>query len=69
MFHSLFQVVPSESHENGQTNEEEEMETTEDDSQLRASTDERKNSVCEEASEAQMSVKPDGEAEKGKQPP
>lgn len=68
MFPSLFQVVPSESHENGQTNEEEDMETPEDESQHRASSDKRKSSVCEETSEAQVSVQQEGEAEKGEQP-
>lgn len=61
-------MVPSESHENGQANEEEEMETAEDESQHRASGDERKTSVCEEAAEAQTPVKHEGEAEKGEQP-
>lgn len=64
----LFQVVPSESHKNGQANEEEAMETTEDDSQHAASGDKRKDSVCEEAPEVQTSVKHDGDAEKGEQP-
>lgn len=61
-------MVPSESHENGQTKEEEELETPEDESQHRASRDKRKSSVSEETPEAEVSVKQDGEAEKGEQP-
>lgn len=61
----FFQVVPSESHENGQANEEEEMETAEEDSQHRESRDNRKDSVCEEAPGEQTSAKSEAEAEKG----
>lgn len=62
-------MVPSESHENGQANEEEEeMETTEEDSQHRDSRDKRKDSVSEEAPGAQTSTN-EAEAEKGEPPP
>lgn len=64
----FFQVVPSESHENGQANEEEEMETTEEDNQHRDSRDKRKDSVGEEAPGAQASTN-EAEAEKGEPPP
>lgn len=64
------QVVPGDSQENGQTNEEEEeVEKTEKEKQRRTSRDKRKNSVSEEASETQTFVKHDGEAKKGKLPP
>lgn len=62
------QVVPGDSQENGQTNEEEEVEKTEREKPRRASRDKRKNSVSEEALETQTSVKQDGEAKKGKLP-
>lgn len=52
------QVVPSDSQENGQTNEEEEMETAE--KECKIPIEKRKNSVCEEASEPQTSVSLDG---------
>ncbi|XP_056884537.1 apoptotic chromatin condensation inducer 1b isoform X4 [Takifugu flavidus] len=61
---TITQVVPSESHENGETKEEEEMETTEEDGQQGASGDTSQNSVGEEASEPQPPVKVDGEAAK-----
>ncbi|XP_076581616.1 apoptotic chromatin condensation inducer 1b isoform X2 [Chaetodon auriga] len=61
---TVTQVVPSDSQENGQTNEEEEVEKTEKDKQRRTSRDKRKNSVSEEASETQTCVKLDGEAAK-----
>lgn len=60
------QVVPSVGQENGQTNEEEETETMEKDRQHKISTDKRKDSVCEEASELQTSLNNDGEANKGR---
>lgn len=44
------------------------METMEKEKERRASRDKRKNSVCEEASEPQTSVKLDGEAKKGNRP-
>lgn len=68
LFELLFQVVPSESHENGQANEEEEMETAEEDSQHRDPRDKRKDSVCEEAPGAQAPTN-EAEAEKGEPPP
>uniref|UniRef100_H2TAD9 Apoptotic chromatin condensation inducer 1b n=1 Tax=Takifugu rubripes TaxID=31033 RepID=H2TAD9_TAKRU len=61
---TITQVVPSESHENGETKEEEEMETAEEDGQQGASGDTSQNSVGEEASEPQPPVKVDGEAAK-----
>ncbi|XP_041821714.1 apoptotic chromatin condensation inducer 1b isoform X2 [Chelmon rostratus] len=61
---TVTQVVPGDSQENGQTNEEEELEKTEKDIQRRTSRDKRTNSVSEEASETQASVKLDGEATK-----
>uniref|UniRef100_UPI0037E86825 apoptotic chromatin condensation inducer 1b isoform X2 n=1 Tax=Semicossyphus pulcher TaxID=241346 RepID=UPI0037E86825 len=61
---TVTQVVPGDSQENGQTNEDEEAEKTEKEIQRRTSRDKRKNSVSEEASEALTSVKLDGEAQK-----
>lgn len=69
MFLIPLQVVPSDSQENGQTNEEEDVEKSEKEKQRRTSRDKRKNSISEEASETQISVKLDGEANKGKPPP
>uniref|UniRef100_A0A4W6BII7 Apoptotic chromatin condensation inducer 1b n=1 Tax=Lates calcarifer TaxID=8187 RepID=A0A4W6BII7_LATCA len=63
---TVTQVVPGDSQENGQTNEEEEVEKPEREKQRRTSRDKRKNSFSEEASETQTSVKLDGEAKKGK---
>lgn len=62
------QVVPGDSQENGQANEEEDMEKTESEKQRRTSRDKRKSSISEEASETQTSVKLDVEAKKGKLP-
>ncbi|XP_026209259.1 apoptotic chromatin condensation inducer 1b isoform X2 [Anabas testudineus] len=61
---TVTQVVPSDSQENGQTNEEEDVEKSEKEKQRRTSRDKRKNSISEEASETQISVKLDGEANK-----
>ncbi|XP_035531658.1 apoptotic chromatin condensation inducer 1b [Morone saxatilis] len=61
---TVTQVVPGDSQENGQTNEEEEVEKTEKEKQRRTSRDKRKNSVSEDASETQTSVKLEGEAKK-----
>ncbi|XP_067436450.1 apoptotic chromatin condensation inducer 1b [Thunnus thynnus] len=61
---TVTQVVPGDSQENGQTNEEEEVEKMEREKQRRTSKDKRKNSLSEEASETQTSVKLDGEAKK-----
>jgi len=61
---TVTQVVPGDSQENGQGNEEEEVEKTEREKQRRTSKDKRKNSLSEEASETQTSVKLDGEAKK-----
>ncbi|XP_063750837.1 apoptotic chromatin condensation inducer 1b isoform X2 [Eleginops maclovinus] len=62
---TVTQVVPGDAQENGQTNEEEEeVEKTEKEKQRRTSRDKRKNSVSEEASETQMSVKLEGEEKK-----
>ncbi|XP_051800066.1 apoptotic chromatin condensation inducer 1b isoform X2 [Acanthochromis polyacanthus] len=63
---TVTQVVPSDSQENGQTNEEEEeVEKPEiREKQRRASRDKRKSSLSEEASETQTSVSLDGEAKK-----
>ncbi|XP_074555237.1 apoptotic chromatin condensation inducer 1b isoform X2 [Halichoeres trimaculatus] len=61
---TVTQVVPDESQENGQTNEEEEVEKTENETKRRPSRDKRKNSVSEETSEAQTSVKLEAEAQK-----
>ncbi|XP_071315050.1 apoptotic chromatin condensation inducer 1b isoform X2 [Trachinotus anak] len=61
---TVTQVVPGDSQENGQTNEEEEVEKTEREKQRRTSRDKRKNSLSEEASETQTSVNLDGEAKK-----
>ncbi|XP_018560643.1 apoptotic chromatin condensation inducer 1b [Lates calcarifer] len=61
---TVTQVVPGDSQENGQTNEEEEVEKPEREKQRRTSRDKRKNSFSEEASETQTSVKLDGEAKK-----
>ncbi|XP_039678574.1 apoptotic chromatin condensation inducer 1b isoform X3 [Perca fluviatilis] len=60
---TVTQVVPGDQ-ENGQTNEEEEVEKTEKEKQRRTSRDKRKNSVSEEVSETQTSVKLEGEAKK-----
>lgn len=61
----LLQVVPGDSQENGQTNEEEEVDQTEKEKQRRTSRDKRKESVSEEALETQISVKLEVEAKKG----
>ncbi|CAK6952989.1 apoptotic chromatin condensation inducer 1b [Scomber scombrus] len=61
---TVTQVVPGDGQENGQANEEEEVEKTEREIQRRTSKDKRKNSVSEEASETQVSVKVEGEAKK-----
>ncbi|XP_029310815.1 LOW QUALITY PROTEIN: apoptotic chromatin condensation inducer 1b [Cottoperca gobio] len=61
---TVTQVVPSDTQENGQTNEEEEVEKTEKEKQRRTSRDKRNNSVSEEASETQTSAKLEGEAKK-----
>lgn len=64
----LPQVVPSDSQENGQTNEEEEEEEDkkEKEKEHKASKDQRKSSLSEEASDTQISVNLDGETKKGK---
>ncbi|XP_058480106.1 apoptotic chromatin condensation inducer 1b isoform X2 [Solea solea] len=54
---TVTQVVPGDSQENGQTNEEEEVEKKEREKQRRVSRDKRKSSLSEEASESQTSVK------------
>ncbi|GAA6228141.1 apoptotic chromatin condensation inducer in the nucleus-like [Lates japonicus] len=61
---TVTQVVPGDSQENGQTNEEEEVDKPEREKQRRTSRDKRKDSFSEEASETQTSVKLDGEAKK-----
>ncbi|XP_074480482.1 apoptotic chromatin condensation inducer 1b isoform X1 [Sebastes fasciatus] len=61
---TVTQVVPGDSQENGQANEEEEVEKMEKEKQRRTSRDKRKNSVSEEASETQTHVKLEGEANK-----
>ncbi|XP_019964037.2 apoptotic chromatin condensation inducer 1b [Paralichthys olivaceus] len=61
---TVTQVVPGDSQENGQKNEEEEVEKPEKEQQRRTSRDKRKNSLSEEASESQASVNPDVEAKK-----
>ncbi|XP_047192503.1 apoptotic chromatin condensation inducer 1b isoform X3 [Scophthalmus maximus] len=61
---TVTQVVPGDSQENGQTNEEEEAEKMETEKPRRTSRDNRKNSLSEEAVETQISVKLEGEAKK-----
>ncbi|XP_056224570.1 apoptotic chromatin condensation inducer 1b isoform X2 [Seriola aureovittata] len=61
---TVTQVVPGDSQENGQANEEEEVEQTEREKQRRTSRDKRKNSLSEEASDTQTPVKLDGDAKK-----
>ncbi|XP_059211208.1 apoptotic chromatin condensation inducer 1b isoform X2 [Centropristis striata] len=61
---TVTQVVPGDSQENGQTNEEEEVEKTEKEKQRRTSRDKRKNSVSEDAMETQTFVKHEGEENK-----
>ncbi|XP_041634920.1 apoptotic chromatin condensation inducer 1b isoform X2 [Cheilinus undulatus] len=61
---TVTQVVPSDGQENGQTNDDEEVEKVEKEIQRRSSRDRRKNSVSEEASETQVSVKIEVEAQK-----
>uniref|UniRef100_A0A8C2X4G1 Apoptotic chromatin condensation inducer 1b n=1 Tax=Cyclopterus lumpus TaxID=8103 RepID=A0A8C2X4G1_CYCLU len=61
---TVTQVVPGDSQENGQTNEEEEVDKPEKEKPRRTSRDKRKNSVSEEASETQTTVKMEGEAKK-----
>ncbi|KAM9335828.1 apoptotic chromatin condensation inducer 1b isoform 2-T2 [Symphorus nematophorus] len=61
---TVTQVVPGDSQENGQTNEEEEAEKTEKEKQRRTSRDKRKNSVSEETAEIQASIKVETEAMK-----
>nr|XP_046237475.1 apoptotic chromatin condensation inducer 1b isoform X2 [Scatophagus argus] len=61
---TVTQVVPGDSQENGQTNEEEEEAKTEKEQQRRSSRDKRTNSISEEALETQTSVMLDGEAKK-----
>ncbi|XP_031706582.1 apoptotic chromatin condensation inducer 1b isoform X6 [Anarrhichthys ocellatus] len=61
---TVTQVVPGDSQENGQTNEEEEVDQTEKEKQRRTSRDKRKESVSEEALETQISVKLEVEAKK-----
>uniref|UniRef100_A0A665V383 Apoptotic chromatin condensation inducer 1b n=1 Tax=Echeneis naucrates TaxID=173247 RepID=A0A665V383_ECHNA len=54
---TVTQVVPGDSQENGQTNEEEEVEKMEKEKQRRTSRDKRKNSLSEETVETQTSIK------------
>ncbi|KAM6959564.1 apoptotic chromatin condensation inducer 1b isoform 3-T3 [Tautogolabrus adspersus] len=61
---TVTQVVPGNSQENGQTNEEEEVEKTEIEIVRRTSRDKRKSSVSEESMDVQTSVKPEGEEQK-----
>ncbi|KAM6894407.1 apoptotic chromatin condensation inducer 1b isoform 5-T5 [Lycodopsis pacificus] len=61
---TVTQVVPGDSQENGQTNEEEEVHQTEKEKQRRTSRDKRKESVSEDAVETQISVKLEVEAKK-----
>ncbi|XP_035005246.2 apoptotic chromatin condensation inducer 1b [Hippoglossus stenolepis] len=61
---TVTQVVPGDSQENGQTNEEEEVEKPEKEKPRRTSRDKRKNSLSEEAAESQTSVNLDVEAKK-----
>ncbi|XP_062239651.1 apoptotic chromatin condensation inducer 1b [Platichthys flesus] len=61
---TVTQVVPGDSQENGQTNEEEEVEKPEKEKPRRTSRDKRKNSLSEEAAESQTSVNMDVEAKK-----
>ncbi|KAK9524839.1 hypothetical protein VZT92_017205 [Zoarces viviparus] len=61
---TVTQVVPGDSQENGQMNEEEEVDQTEKEKQRRTSRDKRKESVSEEALETQISVKLEVEAKK-----
>ncbi|XP_068444561.1 apoptotic chromatin condensation inducer 1b isoform X3 [Clinocottus analis] len=61
---TVTQVVPGDSQENGQTNEEEEVEKTEKEKPRRPSRETRKNSVSEEALETQTTVQLEGEAKK-----
>uniref|UniRef100_A0A672YWR0 Apoptotic chromatin condensation inducer in the nucleus-like n=1 Tax=Sphaeramia orbicularis TaxID=375764 RepID=A0A672YWR0_9TELE len=60
---TVTQVVPSNSQENGQGNEEEDMDKT-DREKRRTSKDRRKNSLSEDTMETQTSAKLDGEATK-----